>query len=207
MLLKVVHYYKELIWQNRSWFLAVSAVFVLGSLAGVAVSLANPHLSEEMLKSYARSVSVGIKDGWPATVYIFQRNLAITSLASLVGLFFGIAPLFVAFINGALLGIVLNYPKIYSIASPFYIIALLVPHGILEYFATFLALAFGLRLGINWTLVTSAGRRREIFFKNFRELLAIICLVVILLFIAAFIEGFLTKRIADCLFGSCQLKL
>ncbi len=206
MFWRIISYYKNLIWGNRRWFFVITAVFLVSVLIGVLVSLFATSFSEQIIASYVRSIKPDLKEGWDLTLFIYQRNLTITTLASVFSFFFGIAAIFVTFINGLLLGLIFGYPKIYSLANPLYFVALIVPHGILEYFATFLSLAFGLRLGINWTLITNQGKRKQTFFKNFRELLTILVLVGFILFLAAFIEGFLTRRIADCLFGHCSLK-
>lgn len=204
MIAKTFHYYKDLIWVNRTWFLIITVVFVLSAIWGVLTSLFIPSIAEEVLGSYARSIKPDLKEGWDSAWYIYQRNLLISSAAAIFSFFFGIAALFVTFINGFLLGLLFGYPKIYSVLNPGYLIALIVPHGIFEYFATFLALAFGLRLGINWMLAPQ-GKRVGTFLANLKELFFILILTSLVLFFAALVEGYLTKMIADCLFGKCVI--
>lgn len=206
MFFQIFNYYKNLIWGSRKWFFAVTIIFLFSALLGALISFFAPKIAEEIIGSYARSIKPDLKEGWETTIFIYQRNLIITFLASLFSFFFGIAALFVTFVNGLLLGLIFGYPKIYTSANPLYFVALIVPHGIFEYFATFLSLAFGLRLGINWILNSNQGKRKQIFFKNFGELFTILVLAGVILFLAAFIEGFLTKKIADCIFVSCPLK-
>ncbi len=206
MLSQTASYYKNLIIGNRKWFFAITILFLLSAMVGVLVSVFNSSFSENILESYARSIKPDLKEGWDSTLFIYQRNLTITLVASVFSFFFGLSALFVTFINGLLLGLIFGYPKIYTLANPVYLVALIVPHGIFEYFATFLSMAFGLRFGINWTLTANQGKRRQTFFRNFRELLSVLLLASIILFGAALIEGFLTKKIADCIVGSCALK-
>jgi uncharacterized membrane protein SpoIIM required for sporulation len=206
MLRKVLVYYKDLIVSNRRWFFGITLAFVFSVVLGVFTSLFYPKNSEELLRSYANSIKPDLKEGWESMVFIYQRNVTITILASLLSGFFGITALFVTFVNGLLLGVIFGYPKIYTLASPVYLIALVAPHGVFEYFATFLSLSFGLRWGLNWTLLSSKGRRKETFLKNLKELLAILLFSSVILLLAAFIEGFLTRMVADCLFGRCSLR-
>ncbi len=206
MLFRISNYYKNLIWGNRRWFFIVSGMFFASAVVGVLTSLFIPKVAEEIIGHYVRSIKPDLKEGWELSGFIYQRNITITVLASLFSFFFGIAAVFVTFINGFLLGLIFGYPKIYTLANPLYLIALIIPHGVFEYFATFLSLAFGLRLGINWTFKFNKGRRFAIFLINFRELILVLILAAAVLLMAALIEGFMTKKIADCIFYYCHPK-
>jgi len=205
MIQKIFYYYKNLIWTNRFWFLVIIIIFTLGSFFGVLFAILQTGIAKQLILGYAKSIPSDLRSGWEITLYIFQRNLLISVVASGLSFFLGLAAVIVTFVNGFLLGLLFGYPGIYSSANPFYLIALVLPHGIFEYFATFTSLAFGLRLGLNWILPRNKNKRTKTFFKNLQELLTVLLFSSIFLFFAALIEGFLTKDIADCLFGNCGL--
>src|SRR3972149_5755583 len=76
---------------------------------------------------------------------------------------FSLTSIFVTYINGVVLGVVFGYIPARGFANPLQIFLLIVPHGIFEYLGTFLAMSFGLRLGINWILEKKGKSRWEVF--------------------------------------------
>jgi uncharacterized membrane protein SpoIIM required for sporulation len=64
-------------------------------------------------------------------------------------------------------------------------------HGVFELTAIALSAAAGLRLGVGW-LITGGMRRSESFLRSARQALPIIMTSVLLFFLAAFTEGFLS---------------
>jgi uncharacterized membrane protein SpoIIM required for sporulation len=64
-------------------------------------------------------------------------------------------------------------------------------HGVFELTAIALSAAAGLRLGVGW-LMTGGLNRMESFLKNARRALPIIMAAVVLFFLAAFTEGFIS---------------
>jgi stage II sporulation protein M len=117
--------------------------------------------------------------------FIFSNNVTSAVTSFIGGIFFGIFPLFNSFFNGTILGYV--YSKAVPIAG-YAVIWRLLPHGIFELPAVFIALGLGIHLG------TSFFSRDKI--KNFKHrfsnsLKAFLAIVVPLLILAAIIESFL----------------
>jgi len=119
-------------------------------------------------------------------LFIFFNNLKASFLGMIFGIIIGLFPLFNLFGNGFILG----FASKYSVSqNGFLSLFRLVPHGIFELPAIFLALGLGLKLG------TFAFEKKNKF-KVLREYL-INCLKVFvliifpLLVIAAIIEGLL----------------
>ncbi len=199
----ILVFYKNLIWEARFWILALLCIFGLGVLCGLTISLTTPNFSKLLLKNYAESVDFGVS-GFNLSWIIFERNFGIVVFASFFGAILGIVPTLITVVNGLLLGVVLGFRDIYQSVNPWQLLWLLLPHGIFEYSATFLGLAFGLRLGLNWLISRNVQNRREIFKADFKKLLLILPIITLLLFIAALIEGILTLPIACLIAGVCR---
>ncbi len=117
--------------------------------------------------------------------FIFANNVQSSFLGLIFGFFLGIFPMMVAVGNGYLLGFVAEM----SVSDiGFLSLWRILPHGIFELPAVFIALGMGMRFG---TFVFEKKR-----WKSFKELLgksllSFVFVVVPLLIIAAIIEGLL----------------
>ena len=195
------YYYRKLLVKSRDWFMLAFLIFLLGVFWGLVFSLTNSDFSTNILHNYSSSLDKNVKEGFDLSRYVFERNFGIVLFSIITGFFFGLVPTVVAFFNGLLLGILLGFRNIYSVLNPLQLFFLLFPHGIFEYLGTFLGLAAALKLGLNWTLAHSRGRRGKVFREDLLGALALLPLVLILLVVAAYIEGNWTAKIA-CLFSS-----
>lgn len=122
----------------------------------------------------------------PLLFFILQNNLMSALFALLLGaVTFGIFPIGGALLNGLVLGYVLE--KVSAIAGPLVIWRLL-PHGIFELPAVFLAMGFGMYLGLS---VFARVSDRWVEFKRrfYRALNAFLMIVTPLLILAALIES------------------
>lgn len=198
------NYYKNLILTSRKWILVILLLFFVGFISGLALSVSFPQISAKIISTFSASLDKDLKPGLGESLYIFKRNAQIVIVSSLSGIVLGVFPLFTTYVNGFLLGVVVGFGPIYKALSPWQLLWLLIPHGLVEYSATFLSMAFGLRLGLNWTLPKNKGKRSVTFLKNLRETFAILFLCIGLLVLAAVIEGMLTARIACFIAGICR---
>lgn len=116
------------------------------------------------------------------TGFIFWNNIQSSFYGLVLGIFFGIFPSFAAVINGYVLGFV----GALSVQSEgILILWRILPHGIFELPAVFIALGLGVRLG-TYTFY----RGKKSFKKWIINCLRVFLLIVIpLLIIAALIEG------------------
>lgn len=114
--------------------------------------------------------------------FIFFNNLQSSFMGLILGILFGLFSVFALIINGYLLGFVAGFSVK---ANGFFVLWKLLPHGVFELPALFIALGLGLRLG------TFVFRDDNISFKdNIIESLRVFLLIVLpLLIIAAVIEG------------------
>ncbi len=116
--------------------------------------------------------------------FIFFHNAQSALSGLLFGILLGIPPVLIALFNGLILGYVVN--KVGS-AVGFYELWRLLPHGIFELPAVFIALGLGMRLGI---AVIRPGK--EGFFQQLRASIVLFMILILpLLLVAAAIESIL----------------
>jgi stage II sporulation protein M len=119
--------------------------------------------------------------------FIFQNNLTSAFVAMVGGVAFGALPIFNSILNGSLGGYVYNLA---SSEAGYGIIVLLLPHGIFELPAVFIALGMGVRFGL--FAFARRGHRKKEFTRRFvSSMKAFVAIVLPLLIIAAVVEGFL----------------
>ena len=166
--------------ENKNYFFAILAIFLASFMAGFFY----PVFFAEFIKNLMIELSERIKgmNFLQLFVFIIKNNLSVAFIGMLLGIVLGIAPIFLAFFNGYVLGFVSS--KTVS-ATNFFVLFRLVPHGIFELPALVLSLGLGLKLGIS-VLVKN---KKENFFSNLKNSLIVFIYVVLpLLIIAAIIE-------------------
>jgi stage II sporulation protein M len=117
--------------------------------------------------------------------YIFQNNVLVSFFAVVLGIGIGIFPVINAIINGTVLGYVLALSVALDGASS---VLYLLPHGIFELPAIFIALGLGLRLGM---FIFAKDKGKEFKMRFYGSMKVFFMIIVPLLIIAAIIEGIL----------------
>lgn len=127
---------------SKAYLIIIAAVFFLTLFIGYLFPIFFVEAIRELLKNLVDETE-GMN--FPQLfIYIFQNNLKTAFLGIMLGIFFGIAPLFYALTNGYILGFVAS--KAAEVFGPKILIRLL-PHGIFELPALIISLALGLKLG------------------------------------------------------------
>jgi stage II sporulation protein M len=120
---------------------------------------------------------------------IFLKNLTACAMSVLLGLGFGLVPLLVLTTNGIMIGIV-SYFIVHK-QGVLYLLAGIVPHGIIELPTILLGISIGFRLG--YLLVfTLLGEKVDLTKETRIAVYFLIKWFVPLLFLAAAIETFIT---------------
>ncbi len=151
-------------------------------LISAAVGFFYPQLLQGMLQDLINSIVDQTKNlnFGQLLSYIIYNNAKTSALGMLLGLMFGIFPVFLSALNGYMIGFVFN--KLYisnEISNSWRIL----PHGIFELPAFFLSLGLGLMLG--YTLFFDSKQFKEKFLMSLKTFVYVI---VPLLLIAGFIE-------------------
>lgn len=121
---------------------------------------------------------------WELILFILQNNLQTAFMAFVLGIFFGLFTILYASLNGLVLGYV--FAKVIGEVGVLSLWRIL-PHGIFELPAVFIALGLGLYLG-SFVFSSHNGELKKRFLEGVNVFLFI---VVPLLILAAVIEGLL----------------
>lgn len=185
---------REYIHSLRTYFLVITVIFLLSAISGLFVTIEDPGIAEEYFKDFEKSFQ-WIKDLHPLLIMlvIFLNN-AIKSFAALVlGIGFGFIPVIFVSVNGMILSMVA-----YLISKEMgimFVIAALLPHGIIEIPMVLVSAGIGLRLG-HIMFLSMKGESTDIKTELKQGVMFYMRRIVPLLFLAAVIETFITPVIA-----------
>ena len=126
-------------------------------------------------------------------VIIFVNNSVKALISLVLGILFGLVPIFFVFINGFLIGVVLNVKGAEMGLSK--VVVMLLPHGILEIPAVILACSYGLWLGFR-VLDRVRGKNVNLAHCLKRAFESYLRIVLPTLLIAALIETYVTPLVA-----------
>lgn len=132
--------------------------------------------------------------------FIFLNNSLVALFASLGGIIFSAFPLVIIISNGFLIGVVFHF--ISSIHSWNFFLGGILPHGLIELPIIFFSTAMGLWLGRCFFkyLFFRSETGVSFLYKIKRVFYTYIFIVVPFLFLAAFIETFLTSYLLNIFF-------
>ncbi|QXM06273.1 stage II sporulation protein M [Crassaminicella indica] len=120
---------------------------------------------------------------------IMINNITVSLKAFVYGLFLGIGTIYILFINGCILGSLTGL--VYLNGDLLKYTSLILPHGIIELTAIFIAGGAGLLLG-KGLLIPGKYKRLDYLIKSGKEGVRLLLGCIIFLIIAAIIEGFFT---------------
>lgn len=184
---------------REAWrpLLLAAGLVVLGGLVGFFAILYDPNLAEALVPDAMRNFVAEPKDGeiFPVEfrsligTVILINNVWVAVQAFGYGLTLGIGTAVVLFYNGVIVGALAAHFWRAGLSYSFW--ALIVPHGVLEFMAIFLAGAAGFCLG--WPLVAPGERTRmEAFSAGGRRAVVLMMGSLPFFVAAAAIEGFVT---------------
>ncbi|MCX7572339.1 stage II sporulation protein M [Tumebacillus sp. DT12] len=184
--------------QNRSYILLAAALFMIGWVLGavfqealmelVATSL--QHLQDIVEKTQAKNSPLYTSG------VIFLNNLMASFAMMLYGIPFAFLTVFALFLNGLTVGVVFQMAGEHGSLWEMVLYGLL-PHGIFELPAIFIAAAFGIKLGLIWFRPLPEMTRMQSFKHVFREVFSISWVIVLLLVVAGLVEGLVTPVLLE----------
>ena len=188
------------VWDLRLYIVAVMIIFAVFYVIGFVVAGSLPQMSDAAVSGFKSEVSP-LKQLSPISLMlgIFANNALKCLLAIVLGIVLGIAPAVFILINGLMLGIVVGVTLPHT--SLLYILVGMVPHGVIELPMVFISTAIGLKLGVVG-LKALLGKREGVFGKIKEALMIYIVWIFPLLFLAAFIETFVTGPVLYLMFGA-----
>ena len=184
-------------YRTRWWWIGAAAAFVVVATAyGVFIA----HSPEAQLavappETVKRLVEHDFKDYYssaPAqdfTSRVFTNNVYVAAQAILFGVLLGLPVIYVLYQNALNVGVAGGLMAANGRLGEFF--GLILPHGILELTAVFVASGLGLKLG--WTVIDPGGRARASALAEEGRALVVGCLgLAVMLLTSGFIEGFVT---------------
>ena len=172
----------EYLEESQNYFYFVLAVFAAAGVVGFFNANELRFIDELLEKIIIRSEGLNTAE---LIFFILQNNLQSALLGLFSGVFFGVFSFLVALTNGVILGYV--FERVAGEVGFFQLWRIL-PHGIFELPAIFIALGLGVKLG---TAIFAKNIRVEFKRRFFESVNAFLMIVVPLLVVAAVIEGIL----------------
>jgi stage II sporulation protein M len=178
----------------KKYFIPVLVIFIFSLITGLFAATVYPEKSTSLIDWFKEIFGwITVLDPFERMIAIFKNNAIDSFLALVFGIGFGIVPVFIVAINGFFLGMV---AFVFSKQTGLlFVLAAILPHGIIELPMVLLSAGIGLKL----------GHEVYMYFKGIRTNLKeefkcgiwfFIRYIVPLLFIAAFIESYVTPVIA-----------
>lgn len=189
--------YPAAVARNWVFIVAAAAVFCASALAMGGWMLGSSHardvaLSPEQQKVLVDRQFAGYYSSRPAAEFsarIMTNNIEVAFTAFAAGMVFCVGGAALLALNGANLGMPVALFHLAHRDGIFW--GLILPHGLLELTAIFIAAGAGLRLG--WTLIDPGERRREqALGEEARIAVVMIAGVVLAFVVAALVEAFVT---------------
>jgi stage II sporulation protein M len=182
----------EYFYSSRKYILAAVAVFSVSFTVGILISALYPGASEKLLELLKETYGgITALDPFERMLEIFKNNVRNSFMALLLGLGFGIIPFAFAAINGAVLGILVEF--FYRKQGAFFVVAAIMPHGIIELPMVLISVGIGFRLGHAAYLSTRRQKTMHELLNEIKQgVIFYFRIVVPLLLLAAIVESYIT---------------
>ncbi len=184
----------------RWYVLTVMVVFAIFTAIGYTIAVTSPSFTDQTITGFKEEVGpLKETSALQLMLGIFENNVIKCFMVVVLGLALGIAPLLFMVANGIVIGIVVGATL--AKAGILYVMVGILPHGIIEMPMVFLSAAIGLKLGFD--VIRALVLKKVHLWKDIREgLLIFIFWVAPLLFVAAFMETFVTGTLLYMLFST-----
>lgn len=181
--------------ETAPWTLSALGIFLLGCIYGFAAGLvddtfiplvAPPHLIQQVEGGKVWFDSILAVRPLASSV-IMTNNISVTFLAFALGMTFGLGTVYIMAFNGLLLGTLAALCHLHGLSVDFW--SFVLPHGVIELSAIFVAGGGGLLLG-SALIVPGDLSRKEALTQRGRKAVRLILGCVPLLIFAGIVEGF-----------------
>ncbi|MFC0300007.1 stage II sporulation protein M [Virgibacillus soli] len=187
----------QLLWDQYKAVIIAMGLFLLGAAGSFLAVLSNPDHIYAILPSEITAEinperlnsNPGTIDGSFMSASIMTNNIQVAFLAFAGGITFGILTVYVLMINGIMVGGLAAFFWHYSKTYVFW--AYIVPHGIIELTAIFIAGGAGLLMGYKLLVPGNYSRGYQLKIQATRSIQLILGTIPLFV-IAGIIEGFIT---------------
>lgn len=187
--------FPKLLKEYSLYILSSFGFFALGGIiAMLLVYISKDNASFFLPQQLIDSISSGKMGGgqWNYPLMsslIMVNNISVALRAFVFGITLGLGTIYVLFQNGALLGALTTL--VYMYGDPVNYWSLILPHGVIELTAIFIAGAAGLIIGKS-ILLPEEYSRKDSLINGTKKAVSLIMGVAVMLIIAGIIEGFFT---------------
>jgi len=171
----------EYLKESKTYFLIILLIFLFFVLIGFSFPVFLVDVIEKFLRELVEKTA-GM-NFFQLFIFIFQNNLLTAFVGLLFGIFLGLFPLLLSFMNGYVLGFVSR--KVVE-AEGYGILWRLIPHGIFELPALIISLGLGLRLGMS---IFNKNPKKKFLYNLENSLRVFLFVILPLLLIAALVEA------------------
>jgi len=189
------HGFPKLLREYKKYILASFFIFLCGFVFSLILVMLNEHnaayfLPQSLIAGAKSSSNKGGQWNYPlVSSQIMVNNIGVALKAFVFGITLGIGTIYIIFYNGLILGGLTAL--IYKYGDPLNYWSLILPHGIIELTAIFISGAAGLIMAHKF-LVPGEHSRKHGLVLGAKKAASLISGVILLLVIAAIIEGFFT---------------
>ncbi|WP_373231688.1 stage II sporulation protein M [Cohnella sp.] len=183
----------------RPYFIFSIILFFAGVVVGGSPSSPEEWLSQQLkgIEQISNTVNKSATPELTMFMLVASNNIFISILAMGLGIIGGILPIFMLVTNGMVLGYLFNGIAQEGHNVWWLIVKAVLPHGIIELSAVFLACAFGLRFGLTLLkgmLGSVLGKEKawQPFVRTAIGSIPAIILVTVMLIVAAVVESTIT---------------
>ena len=173
-------------------FSLLMVAFFAGVFFGVLYAYLQPERAGEYVAKLAQEIGGISSDPFQNFVRIFFHNAGVALLVLVSGLFFGLGPWIMILFNGLVVGIVSGVLASHGMPVEKIVLGL-VPHGIVEIPAFVLAGTAGI---LWYRSIRDAEEPARGFKEGMKRALRLYAVTVGMLLIAAFIEAYVTPKVA-----------
>ncbi len=182
----------DYIYSSRKYFIASAGIFIFSFFIGLLISAKNPDAAENLLGLLKETFgSITSLEPFGRMLEIFKNNVRNSFMALLFGLGFGIVPFFFVVVNGIVLGILVEF--FFNKQGAIFVIAAILPHGIIELPMVLMSVGIGFRLGhITYLLMIHQKTMHELLNELKQGVIFYFKIIVPLLLVAAIVESYIT---------------
>jgi len=189
--------FPAVVYRARWWWLAATAGFLLVAFGWAAYVATHPEVEGQIATAdeVRQLIDRDFRDYYsqaPAQEFaakVFTNNALLAAGAVASGILLGVPVLFLLYNNALNVGIVGGLLAAHGKSGLFF--GLILPHGMLELTAVFVAAGLGLKLG--WTVVDPGRRPRAVALAEEGRALVVGAVgIALLLLVSGLIEGFVT---------------
>jgi len=182
----------DYIYSSKKYFLASAGIFIVSFVIGSLISAKNPETSENLLGLLKDTFgSITSLEPFGRMLEIFKNNVRGSFMALLFGLGFGIVPFLFVTVNGIVLGILVEF--FIKKQGVIFVIAAILPHGIIELPMVIMSVGIGFRLGHAAYFSTKHQKTIQELLNELKQgVIFYFKIVVPLLLLAAIVESYIT---------------